>query len=85
MILPAREAGSEPSPHGAGATALGQPVLRRGWLTAVGMIGIVGLPAFDLEAPMSTRPLVVGVDGSTGSDAAVRWAAAEAAIRGRSG
>lgn len=31
---------------------------------------------------MSRGSLVVGVDGSTGSDAAVRWAAGEAAARG---
>ena len=31
---------------------------------------------------MSRRSLVVGVDGSAGSDAAVRWAAGEAAARG---
>jgi nucleotide-binding universal stress UspA family protein len=31
---------------------------------------------------VSRRSLVVGVDGSTGSDAAVRWAAGEAAARG---
>jgi nucleotide-binding universal stress UspA family protein len=49
----------------------------------VGIVGIVGLLlVFDLEATMSTRSLVVGVDGSLGSDAAVRWAAGEAAVRG---
>jgi nucleotide-binding universal stress UspA family protein len=39
-------------------------------------------PRCEKEAAMSSQEIIVGIDGSSSSDAALRWAAAEAVCRG---
>jgi hypothetical protein len=42
-----------------------------------------GLEAEDTREPRAERPIVVGIDGSPGAVAALRWAAVEARTHGR--
>ena len=42
-----------------------------------------GLEAEDTREPRAEQPIVVGIDGSPGAVAALRWAAVEARTHGR--
>jgi nucleotide-binding universal stress UspA family protein len=68
--------------HGAAATAFGRSVADRVGRQHSGPVLIARMPGWRVGPEWGTRPIVVAVDGSAPSRAAVEYALAEAQVRG---
>lgn len=68
--------------HGATATAFGRSVADRVGRQHTGPVLVVRMPGWPVGPEWGARPIVVGVDGSPPSHAAVEFALTEARVRG---
>jgi nucleotide-binding universal stress UspA family protein len=68
--------------HGATATAFGRSIADRVGRQHTGPVLVVRMPGWPVGPDWGTRPIVVAADGSAPSQAAVKYALAEAQVRG---